>query len=184
MIVDVSHVSDDTFFDVLEVTRAPVIASHSSVRAIADHPRNMSDDMLRAMGRNGGVVMINFSENFLDPDKAGVWPSVRHWLSNLAWKDTPFELLIDHIEHAVRVAGVDHVGLGSDFDGTLFLPERMKDVSAFPNITLELLRRGHGEEDIRKILGENALRVLLEVESSARPGGGSRPATEAPEIGR
>lgn len=178
MIVDVSHVSDDTFFDVLEVTRAPVMASHSSARAIADHPRNMSDDMLRAMGRNGGVVMINFSENFIDPDKAGIWPSVRHWVSNVGWKDTPFELLVDHIEHVVRVAGVDHVGLGSDFDGTLFLPERMKDVSQFPNITIELLRRGHSEEDIRKILGENALRVFLDVESAARAHLGSKPAAQ------
>lgn len=168
MIVDVSHVSDETFFDVLEATSAPVMASHSSARAIADHPRNMSDAMLRAMGRNGGVVMINFSENFIDPDKTGVWPSVRHWISNLGWKDTPFEFLVDHIEHVIRVAGVDHVGLGSDFDGTLFLPEGMKDVSQFPNITIELLRRGYSEGDIRKILGENALRVFLEVESTAQ----------------
>jgi membrane dipeptidase len=168
MIVDVSHVSDETFFDALEISRAPVMASHSSVRAIADHPRNMSDDMLRAVGRNGGIVMINFSENFIDPDKAGVWPSVRHWISNLGWKDTPFGLLIDHIEHVIRVAGIDHVGLGSDFDGTLFLPEGVKDVSQFPSITMELLRRGHGEEDVRKVLGENALRVFSEVESTAR----------------
>ncbi len=167
MIVDISHVSDETFFDTLEVTRAPVMASHSSVRAIVDHPRNMSDDMLRAVARNGGVVMINFSENYIDPDKAGVWPSVRHWISNLGWKHSPFELVIDHIEHVIRVAGIDHVGLGSDFDGTLFLPKGMEDVSKFPNITVELLRRGHPEEDVRKVLGENALRVLSAVESTA-----------------
>jgi membrane dipeptidase len=84
------------------------------------------------------------------------------------WKDTPFELLIDHIEHVIRVAGIDHVGLGSDFDGTLFLPEGIKDVSQFPSITIELLRRGHSEEDVRKVLGENALRVFSEVESTAQ----------------
>jgi membrane dipeptidase len=178
MIVDISHVSDETFFDTLEVTRAPVMASHSSVRAIADHPRNMSDDMLRALARNGGIVMINFSENFVDPEKAGVWPSVRHWISHLGWTDTPLELLIDHIDHAVRVAGIDHVGLGSDFDGTLFLPEGMKDVSQFPNITVELLRRGYSEEATRQILGENALRVFSQVESAAEPEATAKPGSQ------
>ncbi len=176
VIVDVSHVSDETFFDTLEVTRAPVMASHSSVRAITDHPRNMSDDMLRAVARNGGIVMINFSENFIDPEKAGVWPSVRHWISHLGWKDTPLDLLIDHIEHVIRVAGIDHVGLGSDFDGTLFLPDGMKDVSQFPNITIELLRRGHSEEAVRQVLGENVLRVFSAAESTAEAEAGAKPA--------
>lgn len=174
MIVDVSHVSDETFYDTLEVTRAPVMASHSSARALADHPRNMSDQMLRAVARNGGVVMINFSENFIDPEKAGVWPSIRHWIISFGWKDTPFSLLLDHFDHVESVAGIDHVGLGSDFDGTLFLPERMKDVSQFPNFTVELLRRGYSEEDVRKVLGGNALRVFSEVEATA-DGGAQRP---------
>lgn len=167
MLVDVSHVSDETFFDVIETTRVPVIASHSSMRALADHPRNMTDEMLRALARNGGIVMINFSENFIDPDKAGVWPSVRHWFAHLGWQDTPLEMLVDHFEHAIRVAGIDHVGLGSDFDGVLFLPEGMKDVSDFPNLTRELLRRGHSEADVRKVLGGNFLRVMLEAEAAA-----------------
>jgi membrane dipeptidase len=172
MLVDVSHVSDETFFDVIETTRAPVIASHSSMRALADHPRNMTDAMLRALARNGGVVMINFSENFIDPEKAGLWPSVRTWFAHFGWRDTPFELLVDHFEHAIQVAGIDHVGLGSDFDGTLFLPAGMKDVSDFPNLTRELLRRGHSEADLRKLLGENLLRVMARAEAVAGEGAG------------
>lgn len=160
MIVDVSHVSDETFYDALEVSRAPVMASHSCARALADHPRNLSDGMLRAVRDNGGVVMVNFVENYLDPDKTGFWPATRHVVSNLGWVDTPFERVVDHIEHVIAIAGIDHVGLGSDFDGTVFLPAGLKDVADFPNITRELVRRGHGEQEIRKILGENALRVL------------------------
>ena len=97
---------------------------------------------------------------------------------HLGWNDTPLELLIDHIEHVIRIAGIDHVGLGSDFDGTLFLPEGMKDVSQFPNITIELLRRGHSEEAVRQVLGENALRVLAAVESTAETEAGAKPAAQ------
>ena len=167
MIVDISHVSDETFFDALQVTRAPVMASHSSTRALIDHPRNMSDEMLRAVAKNRGVVMINFSAHYLDEGKTDVWPVIRSWLSHLGLPATPLTALADHVEHAIGVAGVDHVGLGSDFDGTLMLPEGMKDVGDFPNLTLELLRRGHDETTIRKVLGENALRVMAEVEAVA-----------------
>jgi membrane dipeptidase len=103
---------------------------------------------------------------------------VRHWISHLGWKDTPLELLIDQFEHVIRVAGIDHVGLGSDFDGTLFLPDGMKDVSQFPNITIELLRRGHSEEAVRQVLGENALRVFSAVESTAEAEARAKPAAQ------
>jgi len=160
MLVDISHVSDETFRDALEVVTKPVIASHSSARALVDVPRNMSDEMLRAVARNGGVVMVNFGGPFIDPRKAGVghvlWDAVVH----LGPSPVPLALLLDQIEHVARVAGADHVGLGSDFDGTLFLPEGASDVSAFPAITAGLLERGWSEADVRKLLGENTLRVL------------------------
>jgi len=174
MIVDISHVSDKTFWDVMEATRAPVIASHSAARALADHPRNMSDDMLRAVGHNGGVVMVNFGDIFIDPEKSSNWKIAAFALRHLGWPRTPLSVLIDHIDHVARVAGVDHVGLGSDFDGMPFFPAGIEDVSGYPSITVELLRRGYSEKDVRKILGENALRVLSDVEESARLIAGTR----------
>jgi membrane dipeptidase len=174
MIVDVSHVSDKTFWDVIETTKVPVIASHSAARSLADHPRNMSDDMLRAVGRNGGVVMVNFGDLFIDPEKASNWKIAVFALRHLGWPRTPLSVLIDHIDHVARVAGVDHVGLGSDFDGMPFFPAGIEDVSGYLNITVELLRRGYSEEDVRKILGENALRVLSDAEESARLIAGTR----------
>jgi membrane dipeptidase len=170
MIVDVSHVSDATFFDVVETTRAPLMASHSSARALADHPRNMSDEMLRAVAANGGVVMINFGGVFLDESFNPRWRAVLRWLVSFGDARPPLSLAVDHLEHVLRVAGVDHVGLGSDFDGTLFMPEGLEDVAGFPNLTLELLRRGHGEDELRKVLGENALRVFAGVEAVAAAG--------------
>jgi membrane dipeptidase len=169
MVVDVSHVSDDTFFDVLETTSAPVMASHSSARALADHPRNMSDEMLRAVARNGGVVMINFQDWFVDPAKTPTWNAVVFALRNLGWPDTPLSLLIDHVDHVVAVAGVDHVGLASDFASTFLVPAGVKDAAGFPNITAQLVERGYPEDDIRKILGENALRVLASAQAAAAP---------------
>jgi membrane dipeptidase len=160
MLVDISHVSDETFWDVLEVATKPVIASHSSARALTDVPRNLSDEMLRAVGQNGGVVMVNFGAIFLDPRKAGTGRIAWDMLSHLGPSETPIALLLDHIEHVARVAGADHVGLGSDFDGVPFLPEGLGDVTGFPAITAGLLARGHREDEIRKILGENTLRVL------------------------
>jgi membrane dipeptidase len=168
MVVDVSHVSDDTFFDVIETTSAPIMASHSSARALADHPRNMSDEMLRAVARNGGVVMANFQDWSIDPAKTPVWKALVFAVRHLGWPDTPLSMLIDHIDHVVAVAGIDHVGLGSDFAGTFLMPEGMKDVAGFPNITAQLVMRGYSEDDIRKILGENALRVLSAAELVGR----------------
>jgi membrane dipeptidase len=191
VLVDVSHVADATFYDVLKTSRAPVIASHSSMRALADHPRNLTDDMMRALARQGGVAMINFFDGFVDPKKAAV---VRHspakrrelqqrfpndpervsreieaWWASHGFPRTSLALLVDHIEHAIRVGGVDHVGLGSDFDGVPpgMVPEGLEDVSGYPRITLELLRRGHSPEDVKKVLGGNLLRVLREAERSS-----------------
>jgi membrane dipeptidase len=168
ILVDISHVSDATFWDAIEVSRAPVIASHSSVRAISDHPRNLSDDMLRAIAANGGVAMINFSEFFIDPAKNGTGNVLLTVLTHLGWPHTPFEFIVDHIDHAVEVAGIDHVGLGSDFAGTFSMPGGMKDVTGFPRLTTELLRRGYAPDAVRKVLGENTLRVMGEAETIAR----------------
>jgi membrane dipeptidase len=167
MIVDISHVSDETFWDVIAVAEAPVIASHSNARALADHVRNMDDDMLRAVAETDGVVMVNFSSLFLDPRKTSEWKVFLgiHWFTQPKQPDTPLSLLIDHIDHIVQVAGIDHVSLGSDFDGGISFPQNLKDVGDLPNITFELMRRGYSNDDIRKILGGNLLRVLGEVES-------------------
>ncbi len=167
MIVDVSHASDDTFWDVVATTGAPIIASHSSARALVDVPRNMSDEMLRAVAASGGVVMVNFGGAFIDPRKAGTWNMLWDALLHLGPSSTPLSALLDHIDHVVHVAGVDSVGLGSDFDGTLFLPDEARDVAGFPAITAGLLERGHSAEDIRKILGENLLRAFGETEAVA-----------------
>jgi membrane dipeptidase len=191
MMVDISHVADKTFYDVIATTRAPVIASHSSARAIANHPRNMSDDMLRAAAKNGGVVMVNFYDGFLDPRKAALALRSRAMEDELkakypndpkrvqdeldAWRrandpgKTPLSVLIDHIDHIAKVAGIDHVGIGSDFDGVPFtgLPEGMEDISKLPNLTYELMKRGYSDADIKKVLGENFLRVMSEVERVA-----------------
>jgi membrane dipeptidase len=160
MLVDVSHVSDETFWDAIAATSKPLIASHSSARALTDVPRNMTDDMLRAVGENGGVVMVNFGGMFIDSRKAGMKGATWDWITNLGNTPVPLAMLLDHIEHIARVAGHDHVGLGSDFDGTVFLPEGVKDVSGYPAITAGLAERGWSEADIRKLLGENVLRVL------------------------
>ena len=194
MFVDISHVSDETMGDVLDVTRAPVIASHSSARALADRPRNIPDDLLRRIAKNGGVVMVNFYPAFLDqkvidaqkernerlkPQLDALSEQYKNDPKRLEEErnklfaanplpTTPLSVLIDHIEHIAKVAGVDHVGLGSDFDGVTSLPQGMEDVSKLPNITYELLRRGYNERDIRKILGGNLLRAFSEVERVAR----------------
>ena len=165
MMVDISHVSDETFFDVIEVTRAPVIASHSSARALTDVPRNLSDEMLRVVARNGGVVMVNFYNGFINTDYArpgGPRPTK-------AARTATLEMLMQHFEHIIKVAGIDHVGIGSDFDGVDgLLPTGMEDVSKLPTITYELLRRGYSEADVRKVLGENLLRMMARNEEVAR----------------
>lgn len=189
MMVDISHVSDETFFDVIETTRAPVIASHSSARAIANHPRNVSDEMLKATARNRGVVMVNFYDGFLDPSKTEITLRARvvneelrekypndpkrvtaemdKWrAANVTKQRTPLKLLIDHFVHIIKTAGIDHVGLGADLDGIPIdgTPEGLDDTSKYPIITYELLKLGYSESDIRKVLGENILRVMAEVE--------------------
>lgn len=194
MLVDVSHVSDKTFFDVIETTKAPVIASHSSARALADHPRNMTDEMLKALARNGGVVMVNFFPNFLSnevieaakarteklapqieelkkryPDQGEEYRNaVRDLQAAHPLPKIPYTVIVDHIDHIVKVAGVDHVGLGSDFDGISGIPEGMEDVSRLPAIPAELKRRGYSAADIRKIMGENFMRVFAEAEKVAK----------------
>jgi membrane dipeptidase len=187
MIVDISHVSDKTFYDTLAVTTKPVIASHSSCRALSDFPRNMTDDMLRALARNGGVIGINFGGGFLSAKDAeaykrrisrtaalepsGAGPQLdtfakQEFLSGyLKMNPTAATLddVIAHIDHVVKVAGIDHVGIGSDFDGISSVPAGLEDVSKMPYLTAALLRKGYKEADLRKILGGNHLRVLRAV---------------------
>jgi membrane dipeptidase len=198
MMVDISHVADKTFWDAIETTKAPVIASHSSARALTNAPRNMTDDMLRAVAKNGGVVQVNFFSGFLDEDyrKASAAQSKdqaaaiqkyidslraegkpvnyievnrldREWMAKIP--RPPFKDLIDHIDHIAKVAGIDHVGLGSDFDGVSgATPQGMDSAADLPKITQALLDRGYSAEDIKKILGGNILRVFRQVETVSR----------------
>ena len=165
MMVDVSHVADDTFQDVIETTQAPVIASHSSCRALTNVSRNLTDNMLKALAQNRGVVMINFYNGFINTEYARPGAPAPAKPANAA----TMEMLIQHFEHAIKVAGIDHVGIGSDFDGVNgMLPGGMEDVSKLPAITYELLKRGYSDADVKKILGGNMLRVMAEVEEAAR----------------
>jgi len=191
VMVDISHVADKTFFDALEVTRAPIIASHSSARAIANAPRNMTDDMLRAVTKNGGVVMINYHAGFLseefrvatrspalqaridavakqcgDNEACSILEGERVNHEAMAAGELPkvhWEKIVEHIDHVAKIAGVNHVGLGSDFDGAT-MPLGMEDASKLPKITDALLKKGYSEQDIEKILGGNILRVMEAVE--------------------
>ena len=165
MLVDISHVSHDTMRHVLRVTEAPVIASHSSAYAIAPFARNVPDDVLQMIRRNGGVVMVNFYPMFVHPEAARALAQGRR--PSLV-PETTIEHVLDHIDHIVRVAGVEHVGLGSDFDGIDRVPTGLEDVSTFPRLVVGLLRRGYTEAQIKLILGENVLRVLESAEKVAR----------------
>jgi len=197
MMVDISHVADRTFFQALTTSRAPVIASHSSSRAITNVPRNMTDDMLVALARNGGVAQVNFNCGFIsqkyadrekqlgaehDPDMEKInklflaektpenMKQLREALSAVEVKlpRPPFTDLLDHIDHMVKVAGVDHVGLGSDFDGVGCLPAGIDSVADLPKITEALYNRGYKAADLQKILGGNLMRVFAEVEKTAK----------------
>jgi membrane dipeptidase len=197
MLVDISHVSDKTFYDALEVSKAPLIASHSSCRALCNHVRDMTDDMIRALAAKGGVIQINYEKSFIDQayknasdklsggvvalvdqlkkkcgdDEACIGKTMAEQekqaiaegkLPHVSW-----ERIIDHIDHVVKLVGPDHVGLGSDFDGAS-MPEGMEDCSKLPKITEALLRKGYSEDDIRKILGGNTLRVMAAAEQVSR----------------
>jgi membrane dipeptidase len=191
MMVDISHVSADTMRHALRVSRAPVIASHSSAYALAPHPRNVPDDVLILVAKNGGVVMVNFFPGFLSPEGARAsrdmfqaardlqkkYPNEAEFQTAMdAWrKEHPLPVVtvrtvVDHIDHIVKVAGIDHVGLGSDYDGIPAVPRQLEDVSCYPYITQELLNRGYTKEQILKILGGNILRVLREAEAVAKKG--------------
>jgi membrane dipeptidase len=196
MMVDISHVSDKTFYDVLEATRAPVIASHSSMRALCNVPRNMSDDMIRALARNGGVVFINFAMPFLDDKTAAAFARInavrereiadmmvlnrsnpRRWdlrrdifqRYNAQLPPVDISAVLRHIDHAVQTIGADHVGIGSDFDGISdMVPNGLEDVSKYPALVQGLIDRGYSDTDIRKIMGENLLRVMRANEAVSR----------------
>jgi membrane dipeptidase len=192
MMVDISHVSDKTFYDALAVTRAPVIASHSSCRALCDAPRDMTDDMIRALANNGGVMDINFYSAFLDPAYRAAANRISKQVEaaveaarkkskregkHLSYAEEnairvkmqaglpqpTYKVIADHIDHAVKVGGIDHVGLGSDFDGVDAIPRGMEDSSKLPGLVEELARRGYSKEELEKIMGGNVLRVMREV---------------------
>jgi membrane dipeptidase len=196
MMVDISHVSDKTFWDVIETTRAPIIASHSSARALTPAPRNLTDDMLRVVAKNNGVIMINFFPAFIDEKWREAWIAqaperkkaqqsmeagykakglpVPYSASDKIDREfaarigrAPFDSLIAHFDHVIRVAGIDHVGIGTDFDGIPVPPEGIHSAADLPKITAALMTRGHTAEDMRKLLGGNLLRVFREVQADA-----------------
>jgi membrane dipeptidase len=197
MMVDVSHVSDKTFWDIVETSTKPVIATHSNARAIADVPRNLTDEQIRALARTGGVVSVVFYPAFVEPGwhalkervDAEIAPLVREAGRRATGPGSakriardrvrereyarrlpavPVARVVDHIDHIVRLVGIEHVGLGSDFDGIQAVPEGLASVAELPNLTAELVRRGYSESDISKILGGNILRVMEEVENVSR----------------
>jgi len=197
IMVDISHVSDKTFYDALEVSKAPLMASHSSCRAICNHPRDMSDEMIKALAAKGGVIQINYERSFIDQaykdaydkvsggvvaamekvtkecagDEACVGRKIKDMETQMeasgALPRVSWEKIIEHIDHVVKLAGADHVGLGSDFDGAT-MPDGMDDCSKLPKITEALVRKGYADDDIRKILGGNLLRVMEQTEKVSR----------------
>jgi membrane dipeptidase len=194
MLIDISHVADKTFYDAIAASRAPIFASHSSARVFSDHPRDMTDDMLRAIAKNHGVVDVNFYPVFLSdevrkaskerddrlkPDLDALkakYPSegetyeaeLKKLMDANPIKTVSYTAIVDHIDHIVKVAGIESVGIGSDFDGIPNTPTGMEDVSHLPSIRKELERRGYSDADIRKIMGENFMRVFAEVERVSR----------------
>jgi membrane dipeptidase len=189
MLVDISHVSADTMRHALRVTKAPLIASHSSAFALADHPRNVPDDVLKLVAKNNGVVMVNFYSGFITPegahrardmfeqdrelqakykDEKELQAARTQWKKEHPLPRGSVHNVVDHIEHIIQVAGIEHVGIGSDFDGINSTPQQLEDVSCYPYITQELLNRGHSKEEIAKILGGNVLRVLRDAEKVSK----------------
>jgi membrane dipeptidase len=198
IMIDVSHSSDKTFADVLAATRAPILASHSAARVLTNSPRNLTDDQLRALAANGGVCMVNFYAAFIDenyrqavltirPERTAAHDAlaaeyatrdepIPFHLSNQIDRDfaarltrPPFESLINHFDHIIRVAGIDHVGIGTDFDGISALPEGIDSAADLPKITAALLARGHSATDLQKVLGGNLMRVFAEVQRAVPP---------------
>jgi membrane dipeptidase len=197
MLVDISHVSDKTFYDALEISKAPLLASHSSSRSLDNHPRNMTDEMAKSLAAKGGVVQINYERSYLSQEYNDAFKANAGDISRLEEKfkkecgdngaclekaqndyvnqlvaegklpRVSWEKIVDHIDHFVKLIGADHVGLGSDFDGA-DMPEGMEDASKLPKITEALVRRGYSDADIRKILGENTLRVMEQAEQVSK----------------
>ena len=189
MLVDLSHVSAETMHDALDASEAPIIFSHSSARAVTDHPRNAPDDVLSRLPDNGGVIMANFVPAFVsqkvydhsqrqnaerhrlqdspDSSDASVAEGLRHWDEDNPAPRAALRDVADHIDHIRSVAGVDHIGIGADFDGITSVPVGLEDVSTYPLLTAELIRREYEDKDILKILGGNVLRVMREVEAAA-----------------
>jgi membrane dipeptidase len=185
MMVDISHVSAETMKHAIRVSRAPVIASHSSAFALAPHVRNVPDDVLKLVKENDGVIMVNFYPGFITPEGARAskdmfqaakelrqkFPkdkefeeALKQWAKEHPMPSGSVQIVVNHIEHIIKTAGIDHVGLGSDFDGINAVPRQLEDVSCYPNITQELLNRGYKKDDILKILGGNLLRAMKKVE--------------------
>ena len=189
VMVDISHVSDKTFSDAIEISKAPMIASHSSCRAISGHARNMTDEMIKALAAKGGVIQINYLDQFIDNDLFQYSQKSQPLMRELQQKypgrenldrrreevakqfgpapKASWEKIVEHIDHAVKLVGADHVGLGSDFDGGS-MPAGMEDCTQLPKITEALMRKGYSTSDIKKILGENTLRLLSDVERASR----------------
>ena len=201
MLVDISHVSPATMDDVLRAAEAPVIFSHSSARALVDVPRNVPDAVLRMLPANGGVVMVSFVPDFTSPEMAAWGQADEKELERLTaltpadpaearqaldrWRAahpaprTTLSQVADHIDHVRKVAGIDHVGLGSDFDGITRTVEGLPDVAAFPALAAELLRRGYSDADVKKVIGLNALRVMRRSEEVAARLQAARPPSTA-----
>jgi membrane dipeptidase len=189
MLVDISHVSPATMQAAMDTSSAPIIFSHSSARGVADHPRNVPDEILKQLPEDGGVVMVNFFSGFIVPesvkntkqlleemrslraeyadDEDGYRKAIATYRAQHPVYSGSVHDLVDHIDHIVKLAGIDHVGLGSDYDGVSKLPKQLEDVSTYPVITQALLDRGYSESDIHKIMSENILRVIQQAEAVA-----------------